>query len=137
MIKFNQNQNAWLKPYTDMNNNLRKISKKIFRKLIKNAVFGKAMEIVRKQRDIKLVTTERWENYLVTEPIYQLFDRTSISKRNEKKAEILVNKPARLRLSILELSKMLLYELRMIMQSQNMMKKQNSVIWIQIVSLYT
>ena len=137
MIKFNQNQNAWLKPYTDMNNNLRKISKKIFRKLIKNAVFGKAMEIVRKQRDIKLVTTERWENYLVTEPIYQLFDRTSISKRNEKKAEILVNKSAPLRLSILELSKMLLYELRMIMQSQNMMKKQNSVIWIQIVSLYT
>ena len=137
MIKFNQNQNTWLKPYTDMNNNLRKISKKIFRKLIKNAVFGKAMEIVRKQRDIKLVTTERWENYLVTEPIYQLFDRTSISKRNEKKAEILVNKPAPLRLSILELSKMLLYELRMIMQSQNMMKKQNSVIWIQIVSLYT
>ena len=59
MIKFNQNQNAWLKPYTDMNNNLRKISKKIFRKLIKNVVFGKAMEIVRKQRDIKLVTTER------------------------------------------------------------------------------
>ena len=137
MIKFNQNQNAWLKPYTDMNNNLRKISKKIFRKLINNAVFGKAMEIVRKQRDIKLVTTERWENYLVTEPIYQLFDRTSISKRNEKKAEILVNKPASLRLSILELSKMLLYELRMIMQSQNMMKKQNSVIRIQIVSLYT
>ena len=82
MIKFNQNQNTWLKPYTDMNNNLRKISKKIFRKLINNAVFGKAMEIVRKQRDIKLVTTERWENYLVTEPIYQLFDRTSISKRN-------------------------------------------------------
>ena len=59
MIKFNQNQNAWLKPHTDMNNNLRKISKKIFRKLINNAVFGKAMEIVRKQRDIKLVTTER------------------------------------------------------------------------------
>ena len=137
MIKFNQNQNAWLKPYTDMKNNLRKISKKIFRKLINNAVFGKAMEIVRKQRYIKLVTTERWENYLVTEPIYQLFDRTSISKRNEKKAEILVNKPASLRLSILELSKMLLYELRMIMQNQNMMKKQNSVIWIQIVSLYT
>ena len=35
-----------------------------------NVVFGKAMENVRKQRDIKLVTTERRRNYLVSEPNY-------------------------------------------------------------------
>ena len=38
--------------------------------LINNAVFGKTMENVRKQRNIKLATTERTRNYLVSEPNY-------------------------------------------------------------------
>ena len=33
-----------------------------------NGVFGKTMENVIKQRDSKLVTTERRRNYLVSEP---------------------------------------------------------------------
>ena len=39
-------------------------------KLINNAVFGKAMENVRKHRDIKLATTEGKRNYLVLVPNY-------------------------------------------------------------------
>ena len=35
-----------------------------------NAVFGEAMKNVRKHRDIKLFTTERKRNYLVSEPNY-------------------------------------------------------------------
>ena len=35
-----------------------------------NAVFGKAMEKVRKDRHIKLVTTNKSRNYLVSEPNY-------------------------------------------------------------------
>ena len=35
-------------------------------------VFGKAMENVKKLRDIKLVTTKRRGNYLVSEPNYHI-----------------------------------------------------------------
>ena len=35
-----------------------------------NAVFGKTMKYVRKHRDIKLITTERRRNYLVSESNY-------------------------------------------------------------------
>ena len=38
--------------------------------MINNVVFGKTMENVRKHRDLKLVTTERRGNYLVSEPSY-------------------------------------------------------------------
>ena len=73
VIKFNLN--AWLKPDIDMNTGPRKKKskkwfwKKVF-KLMNNAIFGKTMGNVRKHRDIKLVTTERRRNYLVSEPNY-------------------------------------------------------------------
>ena len=35
-----------------------------------NVVFEKAMKNVRKHKDIKLVTTERRRNYLVSQPNY-------------------------------------------------------------------
>ena len=72
MIKFNQN--ARLKPYIDINTDLRKKAKsdfeKDFFKLMNNVVFGKTMENVKKIRDIKIVTTERRRNYLVSESNY-------------------------------------------------------------------
>ena len=89
VIKFNQK--AWLKPYSYINTKLRKKSKMNFEK-----DFFKMM---------KLVTTERRRNYLVSEPMYH---GKFISNRN-KKSQILMSKPAYLALSTLDLSKTVMY----------------------------
>ena len=49
-----------------------------------NAVFGKTMKNVRKHRDIKLVTTKRRSNYLVSEPNYHT-TKFYTEYQNEKK----------------------------------------------------
>ena len=78
-----------------------------------NAVFGKTIGKVRKDRVIKLVTTERRRNYLVPEPNYpntKLFTKHLLVIEMKKKMQILMNKPVYLALSILELSKILMHE---------------------------
>ena len=52
-----------------------KYFEKDFFKLMNNAVFRKAMQNMRKHRDIKLVRTERRKNYLVSEPNYHTTKR--------------------------------------------------------------
>ena len=72
VIQFNQE--AWLKPYIDMNTELRKEAKnefeKDFFKLMNNSVFGETMENVRNHRDVKIVKTNEKRNKLVSEPNY-------------------------------------------------------------------
>ena len=110
------NQEAWLKSYIDMNTDLRKIAKnnfeKDFFKLMNNAVFGKTMENVRKHRDIKLVTTDKKRSKLVSEPNYHTINLISknLAIIEMRRTKVKMNKPIYLGLSILEISKILMYE---------------------------
>ena len=106
-----------LKPYIDINTDLRKKANNDFEKdffeLINNAVFGKTMENVGKHRYIKLVPTVRRTNYLVSERNYHTtkFFSENLLATEMRKNEILMNKPVYLGPSILKLSKALVYEL--------------------------
>ena len=53
-----------------MNTELRKQAKNDFEKDFISSVFGKTMENIKKQGDIKLVTTDKRRNQLVSEPNY-------------------------------------------------------------------
>ena len=77
-----------------------------------NSVFGKTMENFRKHRDIKLVTTEKRRIILVSEPTYHTtkhFSENLIAIETEK-ARVLMTKPVHLRLAILDIGKILMYE---------------------------
>ena len=114
VIEFNQE--AWLKPYIDMNTELRKEAKNGFEKdlfkLMNNSVFGKTMENIRKHRDIKLVKTDKKRSKLVSEPNYHTINLISedLSIIEMKKTKVKMSKPNYLGLSILEISKTLMYE---------------------------
>ena len=114
IIEFNQE--SWLKNYTDMNTELRKIAKndfeKDFFKLMNNVVFGKTMENVRKHRDIKLVTTDKKRSKLVSEPNYYTINLISenLSIIEMRRTKVKMNKPIYLGFSILEISKFMMHE---------------------------
>ena len=137
VIQFNQE--AWLKEYFDMNTELRKLAKndfeKHFFKLMNNSVFGQTMENVRKHRDIKLVTTNKRRNQLVSESNYHTtkwFSENFVAIEM-RKTQVKMNKPVYLGLPILKISKTLMYEFGYIILNQSIRTMQNYATWIQTV----
>ena len=114
IIEFNQE--AWLKPYIDMNTELRKLAKNDFEKdlfkLMNNSVFGKTMENIKKHRDIKLVATDKKRSKLVSEPNYHTMNYISedLSIIEMNKSRVKMNKPIYLGSSILDIIIILMYE---------------------------
>ena len=84
----------------------------ILKRTINNAVFGKTMENVRKHRDIKLVTTDKRRNQLASEPNYHTtkYFSENLMAIEMKKTKVKMNKPIYLGMSILDISKTLMYE---------------------------
>ena len=109
-------ESAWLKPYIDLNTDLRAKAQndfeKDFFKLMNNSVFGKTMENIRNRVDIRLVTRVSQAKRLTCKPNYQ--HHTMFSKNlaavHMKKVKLYFNKPVYLGMSILDLSKTLMYD---------------------------
>ena len=122
-----------------MNNKLRKqakmILKKTFFKLMNNSVFGKIMENERKHRDIKLVTTDKRRNQLVSEPNYDAIKGFSenLVAIGIKKAKVKMNTPIYLGFSILDLSRIVIYEFWYEYMKLKYVDNVNLCIWILIV----
>lgn len=112
-------QSAWLQPYIQLNTRMRAAAnnefEKNFFKLMINAIFGKTMENVRNRVEIKLKS--KWDSRLGV--------RKYISKPNFKKwtlfgpdfvaihmnpIKCLMNKPIIIGMSILDISKVLMYD---------------------------
>ena len=114
IIQFDQE--AWLKPYIDLNTRLRKDAKndfeKDFFKLMINALFGKTMQNKRKHRDFKLVTSDKRRSILVSEPNYHTSKHISedLIIKEMKKVWVKINKPIYLGQTILDISKTHMYE---------------------------
>ena len=112
-------QAAWLKPYIDLNNELRKNAKNDFEKdlfkLNNNAVFGKTIENIRKHSIVKLVS--KWDGRYGAEAYLSnpRFKSRTIFNENLvaielNKAEIYFNKPIYIGMSILDIARTSLYE---------------------------
>jgi len=109
-------ENAWVKPYIELNTNLRSKAQnefeKDFFKLMNNSVFEKTMENIRNRVNIRLVNNQKSLKKCAAEPN---FDQCTLFSENlvavhMKKTELLFNKPVYLGMSILDLSKTLMYE---------------------------
>ena len=83
-----------------------------FFKLMNNSVFGKKMKNVRNHRDIKLVTSDKRRKQLVSEPNYHSHKTFSehLMAIQMKKTRIKMIKPIYLGMSMLDISKMIMYQ---------------------------
>ena len=99
-----------------MNTKFRKEAKNDFEnnffKLMNNSVLGETMKNLIKHRDIKLVTTDKRRNQLVSQPNYRttkFFSEGFLAIAMDK-IKVKMDNPVYLGLSILEISKILMYK---------------------------
>ena len=115
ILKFKQSD--WLKKHIEFNTDKRKNAAnsfgKNFFKLMNNSVFGKTMENLRKRISFKLVNNSK--NYIrcISKPsfISQITFSKNFVAIHEIKSVLTLNKPIYVGFSILDLSKLFMYEI--------------------------
>ena len=116
-LKFKES--AWLEEYIYLNTRLRIEAKQSennfevdFFKLMNNSVFGKTLENIRNRVNIRLITSNKVAQKLAAKPNYDcctIFDE-NVTAVHMKKTQLYFNKPVCLGMSILDLSKFLMYD---------------------------
>lgn len=109
-------EQAWVKPYIELNTKLRAASKnefeKNFFKLQINSIFGKCLECPRKKRDIKIASTWKSARKWILKPNFR---KATIIDENFviielNKTEVLIDKPVFCGFTVLEYSKWKMYD---------------------------
>ncbi|XP_046666612.1 uncharacterized protein LOC124358355 [Homalodisca vitripennis] len=109
-------QSAWLKPYIDLNTQMRTQARnefeKDFFKLMNNSVFGKTMENIRNRVDIRLATKDEQVDKWTAQPNFK--SRTIFTEQlaavHMSKTKLMFNKAIYVGMSILDVSKTLMYD---------------------------
>jgi hypothetical protein len=115
VLSFKQSQ--WLKNYVDFNTNLRANVNSDFEKdlykLMNNSVFGKSIQNSRKHLNVKLALTENQTRRWISMPHFQQFKIIDENKAIIKLRQTFVklDKPIYIGFSVLELSKLHMYDL--------------------------
>jgi hypothetical protein len=111
-------QRHWMEPYIRHNTELRKRVTNNFEqdlfKLMNNSVFDKMMENLRKRVDVKLVRSSEEDRLkkLIAKPNYarcKIFD-DDLAALHMHKTSLCLNRPIYVGMSILDLSKLLMYD---------------------------
>lgn len=119
VLKFRQKN--WLKSYIDLNTKCRQNAtndfEKVFFKLMNNSIYGKTMENIEKYRDIKLISNWKKDGNrngaenLISKPNFHsctIFTENFVAIEM-KKTKLVYNKPIYIGLTVLDLSKSLMY----------------------------
>ena len=111
-------QSPWMEPYIRMNTELRKQATSAFEKdlykLMNDSVFGKTMENMRKRVNVKLVRSHEEDKLrrLIASPSFaraNIFD-DGLAAVEVHKSRLVLNRPVYVGMSILDLSKTLMYD---------------------------
>src|SRR5277367_1216015 len=109
-------QRAWLKPYIEFNTQKRAEAKDSFTKnlmkLYNNSCFGKTMENLRNRTDVRLVTDPTTCKNLLAKPSVKFFRPISenLAIFQMHKTTITLNRPIYVGFTVLDLSKLCMYE---------------------------
>lgn len=113
-------QSAFFEPYITYNSRRRQEAKNSFEKdyykLKNNALFGKTMENVRKRMEFRLCNNEEKMTTLASRPEFlstRIFSKDLVGIHLAKN-RVVLNKPIYIGMSVLELSKLEMYQLRYI-----------------------